>query len=361
VRAGKLGSDLLRTLAHGAVGWGGAGRLTGRLLLGGAIAIAVSIGAAEAATRYAGAETVPRIVSRLLPAVVSVTTRQIERDQFNQAVSTRGLGSGVIVDPRGYVLTNNHVVEGADTIQVTLSDGRSFRGTLVGVDRFTDLALVKIAGARFTTARLGDSTRLAVGETVIAMGNPLWIEGGPTVTVGVVSGLGRTLDQAGLPVLSNLIQTDAAINAGNSGGPLVNLRGEVVGVNTAVITSAQGVGFAISVSDVKLVVRELIAHGQVLRVSLGALGVSVTPPVARANDLPVGHGVLVVRVEPGSPAEEAGLEAGDIIVRAGDVPVRNLQQFHGALHRRPPGEILEIEVRRGGRTLTFRPAVRRGA
>src|SRR5512134_1074562 len=153
-----------------------------------------------------------------------------------------------------------------------------------------------------------DATRLSVGETVVAIGSPLWIEGGPTVTTGVVSALGRSMEQPGLPMLHNLIQTDAAINPGNSGGPLLNLRGEVIGINTAVIASAHGIGFAISVNDAMPVVRALLARGRVSRVSLGVTGVSVTPQVAYANDLPVDSGVLVVRLEPGGMAEAAGLE-----------------------------------------------------
>jgi serine protease Do len=249
-----------------------------------AAAAVIEVGAR---THDTGSQPVPRIVARVLPAMVSVTTRLIERDQFNQPLPTRGLGSGFIVDRRGYVLTNFHVVDDAEEIKVTLSDGRSFRGTLVGADRFTDLALLKIEGTGLAAVGLGDSSRLAVGETVIAIGSPLWIEGGPTVTVGVVSALGRSMEQAGLPILHNLIQTDAAINPGNSGGPLLNLRGEVVGINTAVIASAHGIGFSISINEAKPVVRELMTHGRIVRASLGVVGVSVTPQVAYANNLPV--------------------------------------------------------------------------
>jgi serine protease Do len=319
-----------------------------------AIAAVVS---AEARTHEASSSAVPRIVARALPAMVSVTTRQIERDQFNQPVPTRGLGSGFVVDRDGYILTNNHVVEGAEEIKVTLSDGRPFRAALVGADRFTDLALLKIDGKGLAAVRLGDSSRLAPGETVIAIGSPLWIEGGPTVTVGVVSALGRSMEQPGLPVLHNLIQTDAAINPGNSGGPLLNLRGEVVGINTAVIPSAHGIGFAISINEAKPVMRELRARGRIIRASLGVVGVSLTPQVAYANDLPVERGVLVVRVEPGGPAEAAGLELGDVIVRTGGVGVKDLHHFHEALKARKPGEEVGVEVLRGGRVLTLRPTL----
>ena len=309
----------------------------------------------EARTHQTGSQPVPRIVARALPAMVSVTTRLIERDQFNQPVPTRGLGSGFIVDGRGYVLTNFHVVDGAEEVKVTLSDGRLFRGAVVGADRFTDLALLKIDGSRFATVGLGDSSRLAVGETVIAIGSPLWIEGGPTVTVGVVSALGRSMDQPGLPVLHRLIQTDAAINPGNSGGPLLNLRGEVVGINTAVIASAYGIGFAISINEAKPFVRELMMHGRIVRVFLGVVGVSVTPQVAYANDLPIDRGVLVVRVEPASPAEKVGIEPGDIITRAGGVTVRDLHHFHEALKGRKARQELEIEMLRDGGLVTVGP------
>ena len=317
-----------------------------------AAAAVIEVGAR---THDTGSQPVPRIVARVLPAMVSVTTRLIERDQFNQPLPTRGLGSGFIVDRRGYVLTNFHVVDDAEEIKVTLSDGRSFRGTLVGADRFTDLALLKIDGTGLAAVGLGDSSRLAVGETVIAIGSPLWIEGGPTVTVGVVSALGRSMEQAGLPILHNLIQTDAAINPGNSGGPLLNLRGEVVGINTAVIASAHGIGFSISINEAKPVVRELMTHGRIVRASLGVVGVSVTPQVAYANNLPVERGVLVVRVEPGSPAGKAGIEPGDIITRAGGVTIRDLHHFHEALKGRKSGQELEVEMLRAGGLVTVRP------
>ncbi len=311
----------------------------------------------DARTHQTGSQPVPRIVARVLPAVVSVTTRLIERDQFNQPLPTRGMGSGFIVDRRGYVLTNFHVVDGAEEIKVTLSDGRAFRGVLVGGDRFTDLALLKIDGTKLAAVGLGDSSRLAVGETVIAIGSPLWLEGGPTVTVGVVSALGRSMEQPGLPVLHNLIQTDAAINPGNSGGTLLNLRGEVVGINTAVIALAHGIGFAISINEAKPVVRELMTHGRIVRAALGVVGVSITPQVAYANDFPVERGVLVTRVESSSPAEKAGIEAGDIITRAGGVTVRDLHHFHKALKARRSGQELEVEMLRNGGLVTVRPVL----
>jgi len=311
-------------------------------------------GPVEAQVRSEGRSDVPRVVARLLPAVVSITTRRIERDQFNQPVPTRGLGSGVIVDTRGHILTNSHVVEGAEEIKVTLSDERSFRAKLVGADAFTDLAVLKIDGKNLPTAPLGDSARLAVGETVIAIGSPLWIEGGPTVTVGVVSALGRSMEQPGLPLLHNLIQTDAAINPGNSGGPLLNLRGQVVGINTAVIPSAHGIGFAISSDSVKPVVKELITNGRIVRPSLGIDAVSLTPQVAYANELPVARGALVVRVAENSAADVAGLRLGDVVTALAARMVKDLHQLHEALARHRVGEAVDITVWREGRTFSLR-------
>jgi serine protease Do len=300
-----------------------------------------------------GKGQLPAVVARVLPAVVSITTRQIERDQFNQPVPTRGLGSGVIVDRQGHILTNSHVVGGAEEIKVTLFDERTFRARLVGADAFTDLAVLRIDGENLPTALLGDSRRLAVGETVIAIGNPLWIEGGPTVTVGVVSALRRSMEQAGLPMLHDLIQTDAAINAGNSGGPLVNLAGQVVGINTAVIESAHGIGFAISTNTARPVLRQLIASGRIVRPSLGLDAVSLTPQIAYANNLPIERGALVTRVEAAGPAEGAGLRPGDVVTVVDGQPVRDLHHLHESLGRRRAGETVEMAVWREGATLVL--------
>jgi serine protease Do len=298
--------------------------------------------------------TVPSVLARAVPAVVSITTRQIDRDQFNQPVPTRGLGSGFIVDPRGYILTNAHVVDGAQEIKVGLADGRTFAGVLVGMDAFSELAVVKIAGRRLPVLALGDSARLAVGETVVAVGNPLWLEGGPTVTVGVVSALGRSMEEDGLPVLHGLIQTDAAINPGNSGGPLLNLRGHVVGINTALIASAHGIGFAISAATAKPVLGALIAGGRVVRASAGLSGVSVTPQMAYANDLAIERGALVTRVDDGGPAQAAGIVPGDVLTAIGRRPIKELHDFHVALERYRPGEAIDLVIWRAGETLTRR-------
>jgi serine protease Do len=200
---------------------------------------------------------------------------------------------------------------------------------------------------------------LAVGETVVAVGSPLWIEGGPTVTTGVVSGLGRSMEEPGLPILHDLIQTDAAINPGNSGGPLLNLAGRVVGINAAIIPSAHGIGFAIAVDTAKPVLRELIATGRVVRPSLGVMAVSVTPQVAYANDLPVERGVLILRLEEGSPAATAGVAPGDVITALDGRPVRDLHGLHERLSRHRVGEEVSISVLRSGRALTVRPVLGR--
>jgi serine protease Do len=330
-----------------------------RSMLGALILVAAFIDAAvdcaEARSHLTG-NVVPTIVSRALPAVVSIITRQIEQDEFNRPIPTRGLGSGFVVDARGYIVTNNHVVEGAEDIKVTLSDGQTFRGTLVGVDRFSDLAVIKIDGAtKLRALPLGDSTKALVGETVVAIGSPLWLEGGPTVTTGVVSALGRSMEEKDLPTLHNLIQTDAAINPGNSGGPLLNIRGQAIGINTALIASAHGIGFAIAANTAKPILRTLMTAGRIVRPSLRIRAVSVTPQVAYANDLSLTRGALIVSVEAGGPAEEAGLEAGDVVVAIDGEPVTDLHHLHDALQRHKIGVPVPVTVRRDGQTLTLRP------
>ena len=193
-----------------------------------------------------------------------------------------------------------------------------------------------------------------MGESVVAIGSPLWIEGGPTVTTGVVSALGRTMEQPGLPMLHNLIQTDAAINPGNSGGPLLNLKGAVIGINTAIIASAHGIGFAISSGTARWVVRELIAKGRVVRPSLGLVAISLTPQVAYANDLPIERGALVIRVDAGGPAATAGIEPGDVVTSVGGKSIRDLHHLHDVLSLHRIGETVDVTVWRAGQTVALR-------
>jgi len=318
------------------------------------VLLAASASPSWARSHPAGRVGVPAIVARVLPAVVSITTRQIERDQFDQPVVTPGLGSGILVDRRGHILTNHHVVAGADQIKVTLADERAFRATLVGVDPYTDLAVLRIEGKNLPVARLGHSGRLRIGQAVVAIGNPLWIEGGPTVTAGVVSGLHRSMEQEGLPVLHDLIQTDAAINPGNSGGPLVDMAGRVIGINTAVIASAHGIGFAIPVNNARPVMATLIAGRKLVRTSVGLLAISLTPQLAYVNDLPFERGAVVRRVDAGGPAEAAGLKPDDVITSIAGKPIRDLHHLHEETLRHAVGEVVELGVWRAGETLTFR-------
>ena len=321
------------------------------------VLLSTPVAPAEPRSHLGGPGVVPAMVRRVLPAVVSITTRQIETNQFNQAVPTRGLGSGFIVDRRGYILTNNHVVEGAEEIKVTLTDARSFRAALVGSDRFTDLAVLKIDGRNLPALALAATTRLSVGETVVAIGSPLWIEGGPTVTTGVVSALGRSMEEPGLPMLHNLIQTDAAINPGNSGGPLLNLAGQAIGINTAIIASAHGIGFAISSPMAKPVLLGLIAKGRVIRPSLRLTAVSVTSAIAYANDLPMERGALVTRVEDGGNAAAVGMQEGDVITAVDGRPVKDLHHLHALLERHKIGDPVAVMVWRAGQSLTLTPVL----
>jgi serine protease Do len=202
----------------------------------------------------------------------------------------------------------------------------------------TDLAVIKIDGRDLPVAPLGDSSKLEIGETVIAIGNPLGLEGGPTVTVGVVSAVARSIEDPGGPTLHDLIQTDAAINPGNSGGPLVRMAGDVIGINTAIIQEAQGIGFAISINSAKPIIQELVAHGRVVRPAIGIAPVGVTPQLASGYDLPVDRGVLVARLDPRGPAAKAGMRSGDVIVAVAGHPVKNVGELRTAIGQHKIGE-----------------------
>jgi serine protease Do len=236
------------------------------------------------------------------------------REEFHQP----GLGSGVIIDQRGYVLTNLHVVRGADGVTVRLASKEEFRGRIVGTDPKTDLAVIRFEPTvPLTVAALGDSDALRVGEWAIAIGNPFGLD--QTVTVGVVSATGRA--DVGIATYENFIQTDASINPGNSGGPLVNLRGEVIGINTAIVATGQGIGFAIPANMVKRITSQLIDRGRVTRGWIGVAMQPLTSELAQALGLPDTRGAVVARVYPGSPAAAAGLQQHDVIVTFETTPV----------------------------------------
>ncbi len=259
----------------------------------------------------------------------------------------KGIGSGVIIDNNGYIVTNAHVISEYERIYVGLYGGERFEGKVIGIDRRSDIALLKVQGKGFKSAKLGDSSKLKVGQFVIAVGNPLThIIGGPTMTFGVISGLRRTI-RTKEKVFENLIQTDAAINPGNSGGPLVNLNGEVVGITTAMIPFAQGIGFAIPIDEVKEVTEQLVKYGKVRRPWVGIYGVSLTKPLAKQLGLPIEKGVLIIGVVEGSPAYRAGLRKGDVIVEVNNEPVENLEEFISKLKERRIGEWVRLALIRG--------------
>ena len=264
--------------------------------------------------------------ARITPSVVNVEVRQTGRRG-----EARGGGSGFFFTPDGFILTNSHVVSGASSIEVALADGTRFPATIVGDDPHTDLAVVRISAPNQVAARLGDSDDIRPGQLVVAVGNPYGFQ--CTVTAGVVSALGRTMRARSGRLIDNVIQTDAALNPGNSGGPLVDSRGEVIGVNTAVIAMAQGICFSIGINTAKFVASRLIRDGKITRSYIGVAGqnVPVHRRVVRFYDLPVEQAVLVMSVEKGSPAEAADLREGDLIVAYGERPISGVDDLHRLL------------------------------
>jgi len=313
----------------------------------------VALGGATSGAEQASPAPIPgtvyaiEVVKTLTPSVVQVVTEIPAMRTINQPGPGRGVGTGVILDLQGNILTNNHVIAGAERITVTLSNGDSFPARLIGGDATSDTAVIRIEATGLQPAKLGHSSELQVGEEVIGIGHALGLPGGPTVSKGVVSALGRSIATGPQTTIVDLIQTDAAINPGNSGGPLVNSRAEVVGINTAIIEGSRGIGFAINIDDAKIVIAELIERGYVNRGFLGISPVTLPPSFANQTRAPVTEGVVVVSVIPGAPSDNAGLMDEDIIVRLDDVPIRNTGDLSKFLITHPPGVTVTVVFFRG--------------
>ena len=287
--------------------------------------------------------TVVSAVDRVAPAVVNIDIKQ-QRNSRNGPREIGGSGSGFIIAPDGFILTNSHVVHGAKEITVNLSDGRELDAQLIGDDPDTDLAVVRIDAPQLKHVRLADSESLRVGQIVIAIGNPLGFQA--SVTAGVISALGRSMHSQSGRLIDNIIQTDAALNPGNSGGPLVNSAGEVIGVNTAMIRPAQGICFAIASNTAKFVAGWLIRDGRIRRSYIGVAGQNVPTHrrIIRFYNLPLETGVLVVSVEKESPAACAGLREGDVIVAFNDKPIGTIHELHKILMGEQIGVRSEITI-----------------
>ena len=267
-----------------------------------------------------------------------------------------GAGSGVIFTPDGLVLTNHHVVHGAARVEVILPEGRAIRADVIGQDGGTDLAVLRV-DASVPWARFGDSRRVRVGQVAIAIGNPYGFQ--HSVTSGVISALGRSLRSQSGRLIDDIIQTDASLNPGNSGGPLVTTRGEVVGINTAMIRPAQGLCFAIGINTARFVASRLIRDGRIRRGYIGIAGQNIDVPrtLARANQVAIASAVRVGSVEKGSPAAQAGLEQGDIVVAFGDVAITGVDDLHRVLGEEQINKVVDVAVIRGGqrRTISITP------
>lgn len=293
-------------------------------------------------------QEITEAVGKVSESVVSIDAMTYARRyRFGQVIPIEGSGSGLLFDSTGYLVTNNHVVDSADVVQVTLKDGRVFKGSVIGADRATDIAVIKLEyGDRdLPYAKLGDSESLKVGQIALVVGNSLGLPGGHTISLGVVGALGRPLPGADF-IYEGFIQTDAAVNPGNSGGPLSNLRGEVIGINTAIIPFANGMGFAIPINVVKQVVDQILIKGRVIRPWIGISAIDVTPSISRRFDLEVETGVMIVGVSRYSPADEAGLKQPDVIVKVNGHEIRKMKELVSELSKIEVGSRIDLTFSR---------------
>jgi S1-C subfamily serine protease len=286
------------------------------------------------------------------PAVVQINITSVSQNPFGFSSGTQeGLGSGFIITSDGYILTNNHVVEGATKIAVMLKDGREFSGQVVGTDTTSDVAVVKINGTNLPTVQLGDSSTLTVGQKVIAIGNPYGLS--QTVTTGVISALERNVQASATENLVGVVQTDAAINPGNSGGPLVDLSGRVVGMNTMIYQDAQGLGFSVSINTAKKVYDAILKNGKITWPALGIQGATLTTSIAQQYNVKASQGVYIVQITSGSGAEAAGLKAGDVITTIDGKSMTTIDGVLSYIRSKNVGDTVQVAVDRSGTTKTF--------
>ena len=286
--------------------------------------------------------SISNLVQRVNPAVASIAVESVTRGVFFD-FNDEGAGSGVVIRDDGYIVTNYHVVQNADEIAVSLPGGETYTARVVGQDLVTDLAVIKVdTDDPLPTAELVSSDTVDVGDWVVAVGNSLALKGGPTVTLGIISAKGRTIDtQHG--VLYDMIQTDAAINDGNSGGPVVNMNGDVIGISTAIYRQAQGIGFAVSSTVAAPIIESLIEHGRVVRPLIGLSGTDVTPANANRLGLPVNEGIIVTRMARDGPAARAGLQVGDVVIKMDGIPTPDMAKFLTRLWTYDVDDIVELE------------------
>jgi serine protease Do len=288
-------------------------------------------------------------IEKVSKSVVNIASVRMVKDQLLRIFPVEGVGSGVIIDKKGYILTNYHVIDKADKLKITTTDGNFFDGFVVGTDKVTDLAIVRIESKEaFSFAELGNSENLRIGQIVIAIGNPFGLSGGPTVTAGIISSLNRNLQfENGI---MELIQTDAAINPGNSGGPLIDTNGKVIGINTAKIPYAQGMGFAIPINVAKTIQLDLIEKGQVTnRPWMGISTIKITRQLARYYGLPTGEGILVAEVQQNSPAGLADLRKGDIIESLDGKRITDPMQISSNIRKKNVKDKVVVRINRYGR------------
>ena len=316
-------------------------------------------------------ELLVNAIQKVSKNVVNIASVRMVTDQLLRIFPIEGVGSGIAIDNQGHILTNYHVVDHARRLKVTLYDGRTFNAKVIGTDKLTDLAVLKIehdsnnssnnnnnnnnsdnkAIEPIPSAELGDSDNLKVGQIVIAVGNPFGLTGGPTVTTGIISSLNRNIEFD--DGVLELVQTDAAINPGNSGGPLVNTNGEVIAINTAKIPYAHGIGFAVPINTAKTILQQLIKNGKVTRPWLGITTIKITSRIARYYRLPTNEGALVVKVEEYSPASDSGIRPGDIIEEIDEKRIEEITELSSRIKNKNVSEQTLLSVNRYGRRFTI--------